>query len=61
MKQAVHDYLIACLGTVAVTRAFEGEDTSHIKDAKEAIDNAISGLDNMYEKDVVTKKENEAR
>ena len=48
LKQEVHDYLLSYLKQVAIEKAFNGDTTDGIKEAKECIDSAFRNLESMY-------------
>ena len=49
VKAEVKAYLIEYLSKQAVSKAFAGEDTTGIKEAKECIDSAFRNLDRQFE------------
>ena len=48
VKAEVKEYLIDYLKQMAVKKAFAGEDTSGIKEARQCIESAFRDLDNLY-------------
>lgn len=48
MREMVKEYLIAQLKEIATTKAFNGENTAGMREAKEAIDMAFSNLKGEY-------------
>lgn len=49
VKAEVKEYLIEYLKKMAIDKAFKGEDTTGIKEAKKVIDSAFRDLDRLYE------------
>ncbi len=48
VKAEVKEFLLQHLKNQAVTKAFNGEDTTGIKEAKECIERAFRDLDKVY-------------
>lgn len=47
-KEVVYEFLIECLKSEAVRKAFEKEDTSAIAEAKDVIDKAFYEMDLLF-------------
>lgn len=51
-REAVRGFMLETLATIAVERAFAGEDVTGIQEAKEAIDKMFLKLEEMFKKTV---------
>lgn len=60
-RDAVHEFFIENLKSIAVSKSFEGLDTKGIKEAKEMLDNAFQELEGKYGKSPKPKLTNQAR
>jgi len=49
-REAVKTFMIAVLGEIAVEKAFEGEDTGGIKEARECVEKSFDRLKEKYAK-----------
>lgn len=60
-KDSVKEFILVYLKDKAVEMTFSGEDTKHIKLAREVLDEAWNKLEQVYGKKEEKKKENPAR
>ncbi len=61
MRDAVHAFLIENLKELTVDKAFSGEDTNGIMEAKLSIERAFTELTSRYGKNPKPKVDNQAR
>lgn len=61
IRIGVKEFLLGYLKEKAVELTFSGEETRHIKLAKETVEEAWNKLDQIYGKKEKVKKENPAR
>jgi hypothetical protein len=47
-REAVHDFMVECLGQMAIEKTFKGEDVSGIKEARELVEKMFDELQVLY-------------
>lgn len=50
LREEVRQFMIERLGVMAIERAFAGEDTSGIKEARECVEKTFDKLEELYSK-----------